>query len=265
VTVISWEEMVLPERRGEIRSALREKPTWITIGAFDGIHLGHQRLLSEISAGPAGVLPVVVTFTRSPASVRAPERFPGTILTHRQKMERMAERGVGGVILIDFSDEMSNLSGEAFVRLLRQNLTIQRIVVGQNFRFGKKRTSGTDDLKEMLSATGTQLLVTEPVLWHSRMVSSSRVREAVAGGNLAEAGEMLGVAHTLDLRETPRHPAGGSGAKFSRADIGQVLPPPGEYRVSTNGAHEGSGVSCLIDEKWLTIAPNGGNGLMMFT
>ena len=231
-----------------------ERKVRLTVGVFDGLHLGHRLLLSEVTSGPDGVMGVVVTFSRSPVLVHAPREFPGAILTLRQKLERMQGLGVGAAVVIDFSAEMSNLSGEAFVRLLRENLTIQRIVVGQNFRFGKKRNSGNDDLKEMLTDTGIELLVTAPVLRGSSMVSSSRVRAAVRAGRLDEARDMLTVPHTIDLRDVPGHAGPGGVPRFSRTDLVQVLPPTGEYAGVMAGPGGEWPVTCRVDEDWLTLA-----------
>jgi len=246
VIALTWQDLLrrhLPAAR-----AVR-----LTVGVFDGLHLGHRRLLSEVTGGPQGVDGVVITFSRSPVVVRAPHEFPGAILTLRQKLERMELLGVGAAVVIDFSDEMSNLSGEAFVRLLRENLTIQRIVVGQNFRFGKKRNSGNDDLKEMLTDTGIELLVTAPVLRGSAMVSSSRIRAAIRAGRLDEARDMLTVPHTIDLREVPGQAGRDGLARFSRSNIQQVLPPAGDYAATLGGPGGERAGTCRVEEDWLTL------------
>jgi len=246
VTVLTWAELL--QRRLATAGKIR-----LTVGVFDGLHVGHRLLLSEVTSGAEGESGVVVTFSRSPAEARAPGEFPGAILTLPQKLERMAGLGVGAAVVIDFSDEMSNLSGEAFVRLLRENLTIQRIVVGQNFRFGKKRISGTDDLKEMLSETGIEVRVTAPVLRGAAMVSSSRVRAAILHGHLAEAREMLTVAHTVDVRDVAGHPGPTGGTRFRRADIPQVLPPNGEYAVTCSGRGGSWTGTCRVEKDWLAL------------
>ena len=197
MTILGWDDLLA--RRPPL-----DRPVRLSVGVFDGLHVGHRRLLADITAGPSGLLPLVITFSRSTVFLRSADPFPGSILSFAQKMERIGSLGVGAAVVIDFSEEMSNLSGEAFVRLLKENLTIQKIVVGQNFRFGKKRTSGTDDLKEMLSATGIEVLVTEPVLFGGSMVSSSRIRAAIRGGGLSEAREMLACRHAIDLRAAGR-------------------------------------------------------------
>jgi len=254
MTVLTWDDLL--QRRLADR-----RPVWLTVGVFDGLHIGHRRLISQITAGGTGALPLVVTFSRSPVVLRAPGEFPGAILTYRQKLERIDGLGVEVVVVIDFSDEMSNLSGEAFVRLLSENLTIQKIVVGQNFRFGKKRISGTDDLKEMLSETRIELLVTAPVLRGSSMVSSSRIRAAIRAGELAEAREMLTVPHTIDLRGIRGGADSRGSVRFPRAEIHQVLPPAGEYAVTCEGPGGSRPGTCRMEDDWLTLSAENGVGV----
>jgi len=150
---------------------------------------------------------------------------------------------------------MSNLCPEALVRPLRENLTIQKIVVGQNFRFGKKRISGTDDLKDMLSATGIELVVTAPVLQGGSMVSSSRIRAAIRAGRLDQAREMLAVPHTIDLQDVEGRAGPDGQRRFPRADIHQVLPPDGEYAVTCGDAHGDRTGTCRVETHWLTLFP----------
>jgi riboflavin kinase/FMN adenylyltransferase len=260
MTILTWKDFVA--RRPPLDRTAR-----LTVGVFDGLHVGHRRLLSEITKDAGDLLPLVITFSQSPVVVRFPEEFPGSILTFRQKMERIGSLGVEAAVVIDFSEEMSNLSGEAFVRLLRENLTIQRIVVGQNFRFGKKRISGTDDLKEMLSDTGIEVLVTEPVLCGGSMVSSSRIRAAIRGGRLGEAHEMLAERHAIDLRGIGRRPPNGSLLRIPRNEIAQVLPPAGEYAVACESPAGILPGTCRIDSDSLTLAAenSGSAATVVFT
>jgi riboflavin kinase / FMN adenylyltransferase len=249
MTIFRWDDLL--EGR-----ALKNRPVRLTIGVFDGLHLGHRKLLSQITNGAPVSLSVVITFARSPTIVRSPGEFPGSILSYAQKMERIGSLGVDAAVVIDFSEEMSNLSGEAFVRLLSENLSIQRIVVGQNFRFGKKRISGTDDLKEMLSDTGIEVLVTEPVLRGGSMVSSSRIRDAIRTGDFAGARDMLTTSYAIDLREIGSRSPDGSPLRIPRAEIMQVLPPDGEYTVSSEGPAGRVRGTCSIDTESLTLCAN---------
>jgi riboflavin kinase/FMN adenylyltransferase len=260
MTIFNWDDLL----RGRVAPG---RPVRLTVGVFDGVHVGHRRLLEEITGATAGELPLVITFSRSPVVVHSPDSFPGSVLSYAQKMERIDAFGVGTAVVIDFSEEMSNLSGEAFVRLLTHNLTIQRIVVGQNFRFGKKRISGTDDLKEMLSGTGIELLITEPVLRGGSLVSSSRIRTAVREGRFAEAREMLDADYAIDLRGVTRRSSNGSVLRVSRRDIGQVLPPAGEYPVRSESPAGMMRGTCRIDNEWLTLAADncGSAAAVIFT
>ncbi len=228
MTILGWNDLTE-------RAALAGMPVRLTVGVFDGLHLGHRRLMEDIARGSPDALPLVITFRQSPALLLAPESFQGFILSFRQKITRLEELRVGAVAVIDFSEEMSNLSGEDFVRILRENLTIQKIVVGQNFRFGKKRIAGTDDLKEMLSRTGIEVQVTEPVSWQGEIVSSSRIRTAIARGRLADAQEMLAARHAIDLQGIAPLSVGGGILRYDRRDVNQVLPPPGDYEVRCQG------------------------------
>jgi riboflavin kinase/FMN adenylyltransferase len=207
----------------------------LTIGVFDGLHLGHRRLMKGVVEGAADVLPLVITFRDSPAWVLAPESFPGLILTLPQKIARLGALGIGGVVLIDFSSEMSNLSGEAFIALLKENLAIEKIVVGSNFRFGRGREAGPGDLEEMLSDTGTRVQVTEPVLWGDKVVSSSRIRKTIQEASFSEARAMLAAAYAVDLRGLRADRLGEHAIRVGAHELRQVLPRAGKYPVTCQG------------------------------
>jgi FAD synthase len=230
MTVLSWPDLLS-------HAPPLDGPVALTIGVFDGLHVGHRRLIGGIR--DAGALPLVLTFRESPQLVRSPDRFPGLILTWTQRVERLASMGVAAVVAIDFSRELSNLSGKAFIGQLTENLTIQRIVVGQNFRFGKNRASGTDDLKEMLSGTGVDVHVMEPVVWGGAVVSSSRIRAAVQHADFLGAAAMLASDHCLDLRSADARERTPRGARYARAGLRQVLPREGAYDVTCTGPDDG--------------------------
>ncbi len=231
MTVHTWQDLLA-------HAPPFDRPVRLTLGVFDGLHIGHRRLMEGIvvGRGDAESLALVITFRRSPAQHLSPESFPGFILSYEQKLSRLAGLGVEAVVVIDFSHEISHLSGEAFIELLRRNLTIQKIVVGHNFRFGKSRDTGNDDLKEMFSDTGTEVQVAEPVLRGNSIVSSSRIRAAIREADFAEAHAMLIEAYALDLRGVPARPAGPGRLSVQRRDITQVLPKQGSYPVLCAGA-----------------------------
>jgi riboflavin kinase/FMN adenylyltransferase len=222
--VLSWGDLL--KRREPL-----DRPVRMTIGVFDGLHIGHRKLIEKIVRGHGGI-PLVATFRESPATVLAPAAFPGMLMTWQQKLDGLDSLGIGVVVAIDFSEEMSNLSGKAFIGLLKENLTIEKIVVGHNFRFGKSRNAGTDVLKEMLSDTGTEVQVTEPVLWGESIVSSSRIRTTIKDAEFTEAKAMLASAYGLDLRGIPAFPQRNGRVHIARSALTQVLPRQGVYTVA---------------------------------
>jgi riboflavin kinase/FMN adenylyltransferase len=234
VIVATWEDLLA--ERTSAGPSLRERRTRLTIGVFDGVHLGHRRIMSAIAdengPGTGRPLAAVVTFRRPPAHLLGRSDVPGLILSLPQKLRRFAALGVGAIVLIDFSDEISTLAGRDFIDLLRGRLAIERIVVGPNFRFGKNRGADVHDLEAMLAASPTAVQAIEPVRHRGEIVSSSRIRRAVREGALEEAAAMLGAPHELDLagvaavRESP------GVLRLSRAEVPQVLPAAGTYAVT---------------------------------
>ena len=236
--VVPWTELCAGQQKidGRVR---------LTVGVFDGLHLGHRALLNGIIRSPGPATALVVTFSRNPQQVLAPGRFPGLILSYRQKLARLAELGVDATVVIDFSDEMSNLSGKAFISLLRENLDIEKIVVGENFRFGRSREAGSGDLKKMLFNTGIEVQVSQPVLKDDAVVSSSRIRKTIQEADFAEARAMLLADYILDLRGVAGRKKGAGTMLFERSDIQQVLPAAGRYGVRCD--HDGTSCDAELD------------------
>jgi riboflavin kinase / FMN adenylyltransferase len=241
VTTVEWDDLVAG------RSGL-EGPAALTIGVFDGVHLGHRRLMDAITREP-GMLPVVLTFRTSPALVMGTPGFPGLILSFRQKLTRLEGLGVGAVILIDFSDELSRLSGRAFIDRLRDGLSVGKFAVGHDFRFGKARETDAGALREIVRGTGTTVEVTEPVLHGGKIVSSSRIRQSIQAASFTEVREMLAADFALDLRGVPQSHEKSRIRRMRRENIRQCLPRPGSYPVSCEaGAAAHGGLLTVSDD-----------------
>jgi riboflavin kinase/FMN adenylyltransferase len=180
------------------------RPAWpgeravITIGAYDGVHLGHQAVIAQVRrrAAELGAKSVVVTFDRHPASVVRPESAPRLLTGADQKMELLATTGVDSVAVVPFDERQADESPESFVeRVLVQALNTQVIVVGEDFHFGRHR-DGNVDLLRKLGVEGD--FEVEPVALVPRAdgvdepVSSTAIRRALAGGDIARANAMLG-------------------------------------------------------------------------
>ena len=222
--IVSLEEL----ERGR-QGAERPKAA-LTIGAFDGVHLGHQRLIRAVVDNRADALPVVCTFRQNPRSVLGTRRLPGSVLSFRQKLARLEGLGVEEVVLIDFSPEISKLTGKRFIELLERYLAIRKLVVGYNFHMGRNRDTGVEQLRRMLRKSDTELVVVPATFHDGRAVSSSRIRDTIRDGDFSEVRAMMGGPFCLDLRDVEIE-VRGSRAAIKRESLGQILPRPGEYPV----------------------------------
>ena len=131
-----------------------------TIGNFDGVHVGHQKLIAEVRAeADRRHLPAaVVTFDPHPLSVLAPERAPKMILTRRQKIEILASLGVDVIVFIPFDKEIAAVPAEEFVRrFLTGRLHVACLIVGEDFRFGQGRAGDIDLLRRLGPECGFQV------------------------------------------------------------------------------------------------------------
>lgn len=172
---------------------LQEKAGWTsclaTVGNFDGVHLGHQALLRRTveSAHERNLPAVAVTFDPHPVSVLS-ERAPKVLCSTAQRLEYMEELGVDAVLLLPFTRELAAESaGEFCRRVLVDTLSVQELFIGYDFRMGRDQ-AGADVLRTFLPHV-TQV---EAVLVDGKPVSSTRIRKALADGNLEEANILLG-------------------------------------------------------------------------
>jgi riboflavin kinase/FMN adenylyltransferase len=178
----------------------------VTIGAYDGVHLGHQALLGQLHtrAKADGLTTVVVTFDRHPAAVVRPESAPLLLCDLDQKLELLAATGVDRTVVIPFDTERANETAEEFVdEILVRGLDARVVVVGEDFHFGHGRTGNVALLREMGVETGFTVegvsleAAADGSLETGRPISSTRIRGLLADGRVEEAGELLGRPHQL--------------------------------------------------------------------
>lgn len=176
----------------------------ITIGAYDGVHLGHRAVIEQVRrrADELGAKSVVVTFDRHPASVVRPESAPRLLTSNEQKLELLAETGIDAVVVVTFDEVQAAESPESFVdRVLVRCLNTRVIVVGDDFHFGRNREGNVDLLRKVGVDADFDV---EPIALVPRRdgvdepVSSTAIRRALAGGDIARANAMLG--HPFEVR-----------------------------------------------------------------
>ncbi len=167
----------------------------VTIGFFDGVHLGHQRIL-EIArrcAAAEGGEPTVVTFDRHPRQVVDPLNAPRLLMTHECRLATVAAVAGGGVHVLEFDERLRSLSPEEFVDdVIIERLCAHRIVVGENFRFGRAAAGDLGILTALCADRGVEVRGVPLVRQGGETVSSSAIREAIGLGQLDRASAMLG-------------------------------------------------------------------------
>jgi riboflavin kinase / FMN adenylyltransferase len=173
----------------------------VTIGVFDGVHRGHQRIISGAAESGAelGIPVVVITFDPHPAEVTRPGSHPPLLCTTRRRAQLLTDMGADAVCVLPFTYEFSQLGPDEFVRaVLVDRLHARRVVVGENFRFGHRAAGDVALLSELgekydFSAEGVPLLADDGVT-----ISSSGIRARLAGGDVAGAHRDLGRPHRVE-------------------------------------------------------------------
>ncbi|MCB1249078.1 MAG: bifunctional riboflavin kinase/FAD synthetase [Acidimicrobiales bacterium] len=178
--------------------------TAVTIGAYDGVHRGHRAVIAQVQdiAAAAGLRTAVVTFDRHPASVVRPESAPLLLTDLDQKLELLADQGVDYTLVVPFDAARAQEPAEDFVdEVLVRCLDAKAIVVGEDFHFGHRRQGNVALLRHLGATAGFEVrgieLLSLDDLDGDEPVSSTRIRGALRGGDLAAANTMLGRAHEV--------------------------------------------------------------------
>jgi len=197
----------------------------VTIGAYDGVHLGHRALLAELSAQARrrGLASAVVTFDRHPATVVRPDSAPPQLTDLAQKLELLASCGVDRTVVVPFDRDRADETAEDFVaEMLVGALGARLVVVGEDFHFGHGRKGNVALLRELGAAEGFE--VDGVVLTgEDEPVSSTRIRRLVAGGDVAAAAALLGRPH--QVRGVVAHGDGRGAAQLGIPTANVTVPP----------------------------------------
>jgi riboflavin kinase/FMN adenylyltransferase len=226
----------------------------VTMGNFDGIHLGHQALIggAVADARRLKIPSVVLTFEPHPLKVLAPERAPKMLLAHKDKMELLRAMGVDFVVIQNFDLQFAKLGAEDFVRgVLVKRLKAIMIWVGSDLRFGQGRKGSVSDLIGWGADLDFQVTIVEPILVKGVRVSSSRIRQLVTDGRVDEVEPLLGRYHLVSGRVISGHRRGRE-IGFPTANIAsrtEVLPADGIYAT----------LFCLSEQRLLSVSSVGRN------
>jgi riboflavin kinase/FMN adenylyltransferase len=206
----------------------------LAIGFFDGVHLGHQQIIRQTVADARqhNAIALALTFDRHPNSVVAPARVPPLIYSLPQKLRAIEALGAETILLVHFGENFSRQAGEEFVRGLARDLgKIHSICVGADFVFGHKRSGDVALLKKLGAELNFHVHGLAAVALDGRVVSSTRIREAVRVGKLDAASQMLGRPYAIAGRVMGGDKLGRQ-LGFPTANLATtslVLPPNGVY------------------------------------
>jgi riboflavin kinase/FMN adenylyltransferase len=209
-------------------------PLFAAIGVFDGVHLGHQAVISTSAehAQEAGGTPVVITFDPHPMKITRPDVAPRLLTATQHKLRLIRALGVRHLLVIKFDREFANTSPEEFVaRLVKNSNPLREICVGHEWSFGKNRAGNLDLLKKLGGEQHFNVVGIPPVKVNGKVVSSTAIRQAIENGDFATAAEMLGRDYTI-LGTVEHGQAVGNKIGFPTANISahsEQFPPNGVY------------------------------------
>jgi riboflavin kinase/FMN adenylyltransferase len=173
----------------------------LSIGNFDGVHLGHQAVLRHVveRARVLGAPALAMTFDPHPVKLLRPADAPPLVTTLEQRLDLIARTGIESCLLVPFTHRVARMTAESFVRgVLVDRLAVREVYIGKNFRFGADRGGDVALLMELGSELGFQA-ASSPIVQHAGgVVSSTRVRQAIGEGRVEEASELLDRAVFID-------------------------------------------------------------------
>ncbi len=211
----------------------------VTLGNFDGVHLGHQKIFEKVKEEARKIHgeSVVVTFEPHPLKILSPEQCPPLLTPFRKKMMLIEKTGVEKVLCIQFTRAFAELSPVEFVKsVLLGKVEAKKIIVGYNYRFGRGKSGDVDSLKENCALFGVDVEVVEALRVTDTIVSSSKIRELIRDGEVKKASKLLGRDYPVIgqvIEGTKRgHALGFPTANLEMAE--ELYPKPGVYAVSVN-------------------------------
>ncbi len=219
-------------------------PVCLTIGVFDGVHLGHQYLIRSMlaQAKREGLASACLTFDPDPEAVLVPEHPPLALSSVAERVELIRELGVEHIQVLTFTEALAHQSAAEFIAELRARYDLRTLFVGTDFALGHERTGTVDVLRELGRQQGFSVGAVELLNDHGRPISSTWIRELLAAGDVVRAAELLGRPYCL---EGPVETGMRRGRQlgFPTANIrppkGRALPADGVYFVRVSRVGKG--------------------------
>ena len=170
-------------------------PCVLTIGNYDGIHLGHQKLINEllIKSKNSQIDSAIMIFEPHPREFFTPKDAPSRITSLREKIEYFQSKKIDRIYVVKFNMEFAQMSGDQFFLKLKNRISAQTILVGEDFRFGKNRECGITDLLE----SDIEIIILKELRMNNKRVSSTHIRDALSSGDLDLANDLLGRHYSI--------------------------------------------------------------------
>jgi tRNA pseudouridine(55) synthase len=231
--IYRWEDIL----SGTFSAVYRKAGTALSIGSFDGPHIGHDSLFNAVlqqeHRTEVPLVPGVVTFTRSLRGLKNPDTYKGDVATLAQRLEVFRARGFKFVIVIDFSSDFGKIKGTDFLSVLVDSCGMRFLAEGCDFRCGYNGAVAMDQIRDLGIEKNFQVQALAPVLYEAERVSSSRIRERILAADFRMARYMLNRAYAVDCSSF-EWTSGTEGTEWyisAEKNSIQVLPPEGSYNV----------------------------------
>mgnify|MGYP004504632197 FL=1 len=261
--IYSWEQVV----NGKPIKDFGSQKTALSIGSFDGMHIGHDSIFDSILEKKQ-LVPGIVTFRHTTRLEKSGKDFSGEVSSLSQKLEFFMRKGFKFVVVIDFSDDFTKIQGNDFLSILKNNCNVKYLAEGEDFRCGYKGLTDIPALKEFCAKNKIELNVVSFVDYSGKKVSSSRIREDVLDKKFNEISIMLRNPYTIDCAgfEWYRETIEGKNYLTAKKHGSQIFPPDGEYAVKIkmviSGSEEISAaktVACKLDSGLLRVLDSDGS------
>jgi len=218
----------------ELAELSPKKDTMLTIGVFDGVHLGHKYLISQLKehAKKQDLLSGVVTFRQHPQEMLSPQTKLPCLTNLAQRVNLLKNEGVEAIITLSFTRELARLSARQFVILLKKHLRMRGLLIGPDFALGRDREGNIDFLRTLGQDMDFSVTVVPPIVINGEVVSSTAIRHALADGDMKKVNSLVGRPFSL---QGPVTSGSGRGTELgfptANLDISpeQALPPDGIY------------------------------------
>ena len=218
----------------ELAELSPNKDMLLTIGVFDGVHLGHKYLISQLTehAQQQNLLSGVVTFNQHPQEILSPQTKLPFLTDLATRAELLKNEGVEAIITLSFTRELAQLSARQFVSLLKKYLRMRGMVIGPDFALGRNREGTTNTLCALGQDMDFSVTVIPPIMVNGEMVSSTAIRKALADGDMKRVVNLIGRPFSLHGHVITGSGRGvGLGFPTANLDVNseQALPADGVY------------------------------------